>query len=139
MAKARKNQGLEMVRKYSLNYYGRIIDAFDTLGRYLPDSMVKWIELRRSIFNESPAGALTIREKELIATAIEIISLKPDSTPHAKLAIKAGGTPKDVAEVCAICILLGGMVTHMVSGQHALKAAEEEYERQMKSEAKSKR
>lgn len=139
MAKAKKNQGLAMVRKYSLNYYGRIIDAFETLGRYLPDPMVKWIELRQSIFDESPAGGLTIREKELIATAIEIIFRKPDSAPHAKLAIKAGGTPREVAEVCAICILLGGMVPHMASGQHALKAAEEEYERQMKSGAKSKR
>ena len=128
-----------MVRKYSLNYYGRIIDAFDTLGRYAPDPMVKWIELRKSIFDESPSGALTLREKELIATAIEIIARKPDSAPHAKLAIKAGGTPKDVAEVCAICILLGGMVTYMTSGQHALKAAEEEYGRQNKPQAKRKR
>ena len=139
VAKAKKNQGLEMVRKYSLNYYGRIIDAFETLGRYLPGPMMNWIELRQSIFSDSRGEGLTIREKELVATAIEIISRKPDSGPHAKLAIKAGATPKDVADVCAICILLGGMVAHMTSGQHALKAAEEEYERQKKSRARPRR
>jgi len=39
------------------------------------------------------------------------------------LAIKAGATPGQVAEVCGLCILLGGMVNHMNAGKHALKAA----------------
>ena len=129
-----KNKGLEMVRQYSLKYYGRIVDAYELMGRYLPDPMVKWIELRKSVFQLPPAGALTMREKELIALTIEITSLKPNSETHAKLAIKEGASVKDVAEVCAICILLGGMATHMASGQNALKAAEEEYERLMKKE-----
>ncbi len=124
-----ESAGLKFVRDYSLEYYGRVIDAFDRLGRYVPNTMVKWIELRKAVFDDGQESSLTIREKELIATAIEIIARKPDSGPHARLAIQAGATPKDVAEVCAICILLGGMVSHMSAGQHALKAAEEEYEK----------
>ena len=123
------SEGLEWVREYSLGYYGRIIDTFDTLGQYVPETMVQWIKLRKSIFDEESEGGLTTREKELIATAIEIIARKPDSGPHARLAIKAGATPKQVAEVCSLCILLGGMVSHMSAGQHALKAAEDEYRR----------
>lgn len=139
MAKSKKKHGLEMVRDYSIKYYGEIIDGYELLGKYLPDSMVQWIDLRKSVFREPPAGALTMREKELIATTLEITKLKPDARIHARLAVKSGATPKDVAEVCAICILLGGMVTNIVSGQYALKAAEEEFESQKKVKAASKR
>jgi len=139
MGKGKKKEGLEMVRDYSIKYYGRIIDSYELLGRYLPDPLVKWIELRKSTFKEPPVGALTTREKELIATTIEITSLKPDSRPHARLAIKAGASVKDVAEVCMICILLGGMATYIASGQNALKAAEEEWENQKKLKAESKK
>lgn len=59
-----------------------------------------------------------------------MVPRKPDSGPHARLAIKADATLNQVAEVCALCVLLGGMVSHMSAGQHALKAAEEEYQRQ---------
>jgi alkylhydroperoxidase/carboxymuconolactone decarboxylase family protein YurZ len=124
-----KDQDMERVREYSLKYYGRIVEAYEVLGRYLPEPMMKWIDFRKSVFEDPPVGALTLREKELIAMTIEIANLKPNSETHAKLAIQAGATPKDIAEVAAICILLGGMATYMASGQNALKAAEQEYER----------
>jgi alkylhydroperoxidase/carboxymuconolactone decarboxylase family protein YurZ len=130
-----KDQGMEMLREYSLKYYGRIVEAYELMGRYLPGPMVKWIDFRKSVFEDPPLGALTPREKELIALTIEIASLKTNSETHAKLAIHAGATVKEIAEVAAICILLGGMATFMASGQNALRAAEEEYEK-MKKENK---
>jgi hypothetical protein len=60
----------------------------------------------------------------LISTAVEIIAHKPNPDRHAKLAIEAGATVRQVADVVSLCILLGGMMTYIVSGQHALKAAE---------------
>lgn len=132
MMDEQKDKGMEIVREYSMKYYGRIVEAYELMGRYLPDPMVKWIEFRKSVFEDPPIGALTLREKELIALTIEIANLKPNSETHAKLAIRAGGTVKEIAEVAAICILLGGMATYMASGQNALRAAEEEYEKMEK-------
>lgn len=127
-----KDKAMEIVREYSMKYYGRIVEAYELMGRYLPDPMVKWIEFRKSVFEDPPIGALTLREKELIALTIEIANLKPNSETHAKLAIRTGATVKEIAEVAAICILLGGMATYMASGQNALRAAEEEYEKMEK-------
>jgi len=61
----------------------------------------------------------------LIATAIEVIAHKPNPDRHARLAIEAGASVREVADVVSLCILLGGMMTYIVSGQHALRAAEE--------------
>jgi len=127
-----KGKGMEFVRDYSKAYYGVVPDHYEMMGRYLPESMANWIALRKSVFEVPPIGAFSLREKELICTAIEIANLKPDSTLHARLAIREGATPKDIAEVAFICILLGGMMTYIVSGVNALKAAEEEYEKLMK-------
>jgi len=127
-----KDKGMEMVREYSLKYYGRIVEAYELMGRYLPEAMMKWIDFRKSVFEDPPVGALTLREKELIALTIEIANLKTNSETHAKLAIQAGATVKEIAEVAAICILLGGMATFMASGQNALRAAEGEYEKMTK-------
>jgi len=124
-----EKKGMEMVREYSLKYYGRPNERYELLGRYLPEAMANWIELRKSIFPDPAVGGLTLREKELICTAIEIARRQPDTTLHAKLAIRAGASVKDVAEVCAICILLGGMMSYIATGASALKAAEEEYEK----------
>jgi alkylhydroperoxidase/carboxymuconolactone decarboxylase family protein YurZ len=128
----KENPGLEMVRSYSMKYYGRIPEAYELLGRYLPDPMIKWIEFRKSVFQDPPIGALSLKEKELICMTIEIANLKPNCETHAKLAIRAGASVKEIAEVAAICILLGGMATHVAAGQNAIKAAEQEYEKMMK-------
>lgn len=121
--------GMEMVREYSMKYYGRILDTYEILGRYLPDAMAKWIELRKSVFQEPPIGALTLKEKQLVLVAIEVSNLKPNPEGHARRFIRYGGTPKEIAEVAALCILIAGMETYQIGGNKALKAAEEEYEK----------
>ena len=65
-----------------------------------------------------------MREKELIALAMELIAHKSkqaeatESEVHAKPAIKEGATVKEVAEVCMMAIMLGGMMTYVVSGHN---------------------
>ena len=113
---------LEAVRKYSREYYGEVLESYERLARYRPEVLVDWIDLRRTIY-EGKDG-LGLKELELISTTVEIIAHKPNPDRHAKLAIDAGATVREVADVVSLCILLGGMMTYIVSGQHALKAAE---------------
>lgn len=116
---------LEAVREYSRTYYGEVLESYERLSRYRPDVLVDWIDLRRTVFESDTAGGLSLREFELIATAIEVIAHKPNPDRHARLAIDAGATVRQVADVVSLCILLGGMMTYIVSGQHALRAAED--------------
>jgi len=124
----KKIGSMDDIREYCMDYYGRVPEAYETMGRYLPDTMMNWIELRKSIFKNNPGG-LTMREKELISLAIEITARKPKqqtgAETHAKLAIKNGATVTQISEVVAICMLLAGMMTYIVSGHTALKTAEE--------------
>lgn len=115
---------LEAVRKYSMEYYGEVLESYERLARYRPEVLVDWIQLRRTIFESQKGRGLGVKELELISTAVEIIAHKPNPDRHAKLAIDAGASVREVADVVSLCILLGGMMTYIVSGQHALKAAE---------------
>jgi len=119
---------LEAVRAYSKAYYGEVLESYERLARYRPEVLVDWIKLRRSVFESEHADGLSLREIELISTAIEIIAHKPNPDRHARLAIDAGATVRQVADVASVCILLGGMMTYIVSGQRALRAAEERAE-----------
>lgn len=116
---------LQSVRDYSKSYYGEVLESYERLARYRPDVLVDWINLRRAIFESDKPDGLSLREFELVSTAIEIIAHKPNPDRHARLAIDAGATVRQVADVVSVCILLGGMMTYIVSGQHALRAAEE--------------
>jgi AhpD family alkylhydroperoxidase len=136
MAK-QETKGMDMVREYSLKYYGRIDDTYERFGRYLPEAMTKWIELRKSLFREPPKGALTLREKELIGVAIQVATRKPNVDLHTRKAMEAGATVKQIAEVTGLCILLAGMMTYVESGKNALAFAEE-YAKKMKGQGKAK-
>lgn len=116
---------MEMVRQYCMESFGKMLDHHELLGRYLPDSLEKWFECRKSVFKDPPEGALTSRERELIAVAIEITARKPNVAGHTKRAIDAGATVREIAEIAFICILLAGMITYVESGQNALRVAEE--------------
>lgn len=116
---------LAAVRQYSMTYYGEVLESYERLARYRPEVLVDWIQLRRTIFESNDTKGLGLKDLELISTAVEIIAHKPNPDRHAKLAIEAGATVQQVADVVSLCILLGGMMTYIVSGQRALKAAED--------------
>ncbi len=118
-------KSMERAREYCTEYFGRVMDHHELLGRYYPDCLEKWMDARKSLFEDPPQGALTLREKELICIAIEITARKPNLGFHTKKAIDAGATVKEIAEIAGICILLAGMITFVESGQNALKVAEE--------------
>ncbi len=116
---------LAAVRQYSLEYYGEVLESYERLARYRPEVLVDWIKLRKTIFESKAGSGLSLKDLELISTAVEIIAHKPNPDRHAKLAVDAGATVEEVADVVSLCILLGGMMTYIVSGQRALKSAED--------------
>jgi len=120
-----KNKSMENVREYDKSYFGKVLDHHELLGRYYPECLEKWMEARASLFKDPPEGALTQREKELICVAVEVAARKPNVAFHTKKALDEGGTVKEIAEICGICILLAGMVSFVESGQNALRVAEE--------------
>jgi len=101
--------------------------GWEMLARYRPEVVTGYLGLRQAAFNTGRGAALTPREKELVITAIEIARTKVNQPPtfHAKKAIDAGATVAEIAEVAALCILIGGMLTYQEAGKHALRAAEE--------------
>jgi alkylhydroperoxidase/carboxymuconolactone decarboxylase family protein YurZ len=131
----KKEKSMENVREYCTSYFGRVLDHHELMGRYYPECLEKWMEARQSLFKDPPEGALTLREKELIAIAIEIAVRKPNVSFHVKKAIDAGATAKEIAELAGICMLLAGMITLVESGQHALRVAEE-YEKELAARKK---
>jgi len=120
-----KDKSMEMVREYCKEYFGKMLEHHEYLGRYYPEALEKWFEARKSLFEEPPVGALTLREKELITVAIEITARKPNVGFHTRKAMEAGATAKEIAEVAGICILLVGMITYVESGNTSVRVAEE--------------
>ncbi len=119
------DEELEAIRTYSKQVYGQVLEPFELLGRYRPDVLVDWMKLRKGIFeSQNEKGGLSLREIELISIAVEIIGKKPNPDRHVMRAIEAGATVQQVADVVSVCIVLGGMMSYMVSGQNALKVAE---------------
>ncbi len=101
-----------------------VLDAFELLARYCPEVVEGYMTLRQGSFSEPPVGVIPRKYKELLAVAIECTRVVP-AAGHARRALESGATPHEVAEVASLCIQLGGMVTYMHSGRHALQAAEE--------------
>jgi alkylhydroperoxidase/carboxymuconolactone decarboxylase family protein YurZ len=100
------------------------LDAFDRLAKYCPEVVEGYVILRQGSFSEAPAGMIPRKYKEILAVAIECARVVP-AVGHARRAIETGATPHEIAEAISMCIQLGGMVTYMHSGRHALEAAEE--------------
>jgi alkylhydroperoxidase/carboxymuconolactone decarboxylase family protein YurZ len=120
-----KEKGIEFVREENLKYSGRISEAYELMARYQTDMMVSWTEMKKALFREPPDGALTLREKELVILAMQIATRFPNPEMHTRKAMEAGATAREIAEVAALSVLMGGMMTYVLSGQKALKAAEE--------------
>lgn len=72
-----------------------------------------------------PAGALGVKEKELMCLAIGIIRQCVDCIGfHVKAAIAAGATKDEIAEVITVCVYMGGGPAYMY-GVKALEAFDE--------------
>lgn len=71
------------------------------------------------------AGALTVREKELVALGIGISQrCEPCIYSHVEKCLKAGATPEQIYEVAGVAVVMGGgpVYTHVPSVLQAVEA-----------------
>ena len=94
-------------------------EALATYRKLRPETGSGFTNLHRSTMGE---GALTVREKELIALAIGISTRCVDCIGfHVQGAIKAGATRDDVADTISVAVMMGGGPAYMY-GVKALEA-----------------
>jgi len=123
-------------RDYLVEAMGRVLDDFKKLDEYDESFLDALVSVRRSIL---PAGkghtAIPLKYKELIMVAVEAAAGRGErGVSHARRAVRAGATPKEVREALAVCIYLVGMASWVDSGKYCLQAAEEEYEKVKRGE-----
>lgn len=80
------------------------------MEKYYEDVLAEFMYMRRTFFKVPSEGTLPTKYKELIIPAVQL-GLGRESVFHARKAIDAGPTAKEVAEVLSLVILLAGMTT----------------------------
>ena len=116
-------------REYLTQEMGRVHQVFQTLDRYDPDLVDALASLRRNaIPGLNDTGAvLPPKYRELIMVAVEAATGRGEKgKSHARKAVRAGATPKEVQEALALCIYLVGMSSWVDGGMECVLAAEEE-------------
>jgi AhpD family alkylhydroperoxidase len=125
-------------RNYLTEEMGRVHEVFQTLDRYDPKLVDALASLRRSaIPGKNDTGySLPAKYKELIMVAVEAATGRGEKgKSHARKAVRAGATPKEVEESLALCIYLVGMSSWVDGGMECVLAAEEEEAKMKKGEA----
>jgi alkylhydroperoxidase/carboxymuconolactone decarboxylase family protein YurZ len=116
-------------KNYLTEEMGRVHEVFQTLDRYDPKLVDALASLRKAaIPGKSDTGSvIPAKYRELIMTAIEVTAARGErGKSHARKAIRAGATPKEVQEALALCIYLVGMSSWVDSGMECVLVAEEE-------------
>ncbi|HKW05514.1 MAG TPA: carboxymuconolactone decarboxylase family protein, partial [Nitrososphaerales archaeon] len=119
-------------KEYLVEEMGRVHEVFETLDRYDPKLVDALASLRRAaIPGKGDLGStLPSKYKELIMVAVEAATGRGEKgKSHARKAVRAGATPKEVQEALALCIYLVGMSSWVDGGMECVLAAEEESEK----------
>lgn len=124
-------------RDYLVSEMGRVHEVFQTLDRYDADLVDALATLRKNAIpgKDDRSHSLSARDRELIMVAVEAATGRGEKgKSHARKAIRAGATPKDVEEALALCIYLVGMSSWVDGGKDCVIAAEEEHEKVKRGE-----
>ena len=124
-------------KDYLVSEMGRVHEVFQTLDRYDGDLVDSLASLRRTAIpgKDDKGHALTARERELIMVAVEAATGRGEKgKTHARKAVRAGATPKEVQEALALCIYLVGMSSWVDGGKDCVIIAEEEHEKVKRGE-----
>ena len=107
-----------MVNSYP-DFYSQVSKTMAKLGKESPDTMAGFMQLHKA---GSTDGALSAKEKELIALAIGIV-VRCDGCIafHVHDAIKSGATNDEIVDTIGVAILMGGGPA-VVYGSQALEA-----------------
>ena len=117
----------EIVR-YFRKTLGWVPDYADVLSRYKPEALEAYFALRSSVMKDVRAGgALPLKFKEILYVVLDSVTFNTKgAVAHAKAAIRAGASTKELAEALIIMVLLTGMPRLEVVGTKAFKAAEQQ-------------
>lgn len=124
-------------KDYLVSEMGRVHEVFQTLDRYDPALVDALASLRKAAIpgKDATEYSLSARERELIMVAVEAATGRGEKgKSHARKAVRAGATPKDVQEALALCIYLVGMSSWVDGGRECVVAAEQEHEKMKKGE-----
>jgi AhpD family alkylhydroperoxidase len=116
-------------KEYLTQEMGRVHEVFQTLDRYDPALVDSLAALRRNAIPglKDTGAAVPAKYRELIMVAVEAATGRGEKgKSHARKAVRAGATPKEVQEALALCIYLVGMSSWVDGGMECVLAAEEE-------------
>jgi alkylhydroperoxidase/carboxymuconolactone decarboxylase family protein YurZ len=106
--------------------FGRFPDQFQLLHKHAPAAFAGYGLMRSYVMQERPAGALDMKTKELIFTLLDTLHGDPrGATNHGLAAMKLGLTPAELAEGLVQVIMVGGISTWNLVGQHVMRACTE--------------
>ncbi len=115
----------------------RVHEVFQTLDRYDPNFVDALASLRKVALpsRKEERGVLPTKYKELIMVSVEAATGRGEKgKSHARKAIRAGATPKEVQEALALCIYLVGMSSWVDGGMDCVLASEDEEQKMKRGE-----
>lgn len=120
----------EIVRYFKKNL-GWVPDFAAIMSEYKPEALEAYFTMRSSVMKDSRAGgALPLKFKEILYVVLDSITYNTEgAVAHARAAINAGATTKELAEALILMAMLTGMPKFEVVGTKAFKAAEEQERR----------
>jgi len=127
----------EETRDYLVEEMSRVHEVFQTLDKYDPNLADSLASLRQAAIpsRKDDKGILAPKYKELIMVAVEAATGRGEKgKSHARKAIRAGATPKEVQEALALCIYLVGMSSWVDGGMDCVLAAEDEDQKMKRGE-----
>lgn len=125
------------LREYLLKEFGGIGEFAKQMAQHNPKVLEAWVHYRGAVFEDS-AGGLPKKYRELIGIAIEVATGRPSGKAgerHARLAIRAGATPREVFDTVMLCEFFSGATSYVDYGMAVVKAAEDETQK-IKAEQK---
>ncbi len=103
--------------------FGRFPDQFALLHQHAPAAFAGYGLMRNAVMQDRPQGALDLKTKELVFTLLDTLGgNRQGAENHAKAAMKLGLTVPELAEGLVQVIMVGGITTWNLVGQHVLRA-----------------
>jgi alkylhydroperoxidase/carboxymuconolactone decarboxylase family protein YurZ len=114
------------------------------MAKYNPAMLEGFAKFRRAVQpgGKDPEGSLPKYMKEIISVVIEVTQgrgggAEGPGVVHTRSAVKHGATPEMIHEAMALVFFLAGMTSYVQYGLNCVSAAEEQYKKEAKAEAKA--
>jgi alkylhydroperoxidase/carboxymuconolactone decarboxylase family protein YurZ len=95
------------------------------LAEHAPEALDGYMAMRKAVLQEPPEGALPRKTKELLFTILDsVMGEQSGAKAHARAAVDAGLTMRELAEGFAIALMVTGITTLTKAGAEAMTAAQ---------------